>query len=215
MSCLAVPDPALGSADTVFPPSKGTDNYPIWDYYPEVYRKRRETDADASTDLRILSWNIQNLGTTKGTRSAVMDGIAEVLYPYDIVVIQELSQNPGTPCTSNVCGPCTGTVICAVLTGTNAKRSAAGLGPYTMTASEFYGSEQYVVMYDSTVVTLLQEFKWENTTTPLSRPPMVYEFTTKTSTPGRSSLLDDVIELCARYPLWTRHCVPHCLLLGH
>lgn len=82
------------------------------------------------------TWNIQNLGISKGGRPAVLAVIREVLARYDVAAIQELSQLPGPPYAW--CGEYTESVICDILPDTRS---------FAVKASPRIGDEQYVVMY--------------------------------------------------------------------
>jgi len=82
------------------------------------------------------TWNIQNLGRSKGGRPAMMAVIRRVLARFDVVAIQELSQLPGPPYAW--CGKYTESVICDSLPDTRS---------FAVKASPRIGDEQYVVMY--------------------------------------------------------------------
>jgi len=84
--------------------------------------------------LCFATWNIQNLGTSKGNRPAVMDAIKSVIARYDLVAIQELSQKPAGP---SVCGDNTESVICD---------SRPDATTYSVSASPYIGDEQYVII---------------------------------------------------------------------
>jgi len=58
------------------------------------------------------TWNIQNLGVSKGGRPAVINAIQRVVQRYDLIAVQELSQKPVPPFE---CGDNTESVICSIL----------------------------------------------------------------------------------------------------
>lgn len=80
------------------------------------------------------TWNIQNLGVSKGRRPAVMSAIRAVLARYDVTAVQELSQKPRAP---YVCGEYTESVVCAARPDSS---------KFSVFASPRIGDEQYVVL---------------------------------------------------------------------
>jgi len=120
------------------------------------------------------TWNIQNLGISKGGRPAVMSVIRQVLSRYDVVGIQELSQKPAAPFAW--CGENTGGVICD---------SIPDPETFAVQASPRIGDEQYVVMYKKAVADVPDVgMTYPDDGNVHSRPPHAFHVHTKRGNVG-------------------------------
>eukprot|EP01050_Picozoa_sp_SAG11_P032037 SAG11_NODE_10219_length_846_cov_1.036145_2_plen_206_part_01 len=120
------------------------------------------TDPSVHHPLRLGSWNIQNYGSSKSAKPAVMATIGAIAARYDMLAIQELSQLPG-----NDLGSCsedgeTGTAACTLLDALNTAAAPRtfelAASPRTCTVSSCTDSnynEQYIVVWDSAKLELV------------------------------------------------------------
>jgi len=115
----------------------------------------------------FATFNIQNYGVSKASRPAVLDSLARILSRYDLVAIQELSQMPRG---SDTCGPHTESAICDLLYRTNAVSDRS----FALAVSPRIGDEQYVLMYDSSVVELQGDATYPDLEGKHSRPPHAF-----------------------------------------
>jgi len=159
--------PSKGSANQN--PSAGGGEAPI----PE--QSVHGCEGRCSDGLCFATWNIQNLGVSKGRRPAVVQAIQSIVRRYDAVAIQELSQKPKLPF---VCGENTESVICAIRPDS---------ADFTVAASPRIGDEQYAlitrngVVHVSTLGATYPDLKGIH-----SRPPHAFDTTiTKNSTTWR------------------------------
>lgn len=120
----------------------------------------------------FATFNIQNFGVTKASRSAILHALAQIIARYDIVAIQELSQLPSG---SGSCGPNTMSAICGLLAEVRAVSSRA----FSVRASPRIGDEQYAIFFDSTSVLFQESATYPDTGNIHSRPPHAFKFNTK------------------------------------
>ena len=81
--------------------------------------------------VTVGTWNIQNFGTSKASKSSVMDLISKVMMRYDILLVQEVSTVGGGVGT---CGTNSIVEICALLNRVNSA-DRAGAGTYAVATS--------------------------------------------------------------------------------
>eukprot|EP00930_Biecheleria_cincta_P047853 TRINITY_DN3324_c0_g1_i2.p1 TRINITY_DN3324_c0_g1~~TRINITY_DN3324_c0_g1_i2.p1 ORF type:complete len:483 (-),score=66.49 TRINITY_DN3324_c0_g1_i2:835-2259(-) len=115
----------------------------------------------------FASFNIQNFGPTKASRSAVLNALAVIVARYDIVAIQELSQSPQD---TGPCGPNTAEAICALLGAVNKVAKSR----YSVQVSPRIGDEQYVLMFNAKV-SYVQGAVYPDDKRIHSRPPYAFE----------------------------------------
>jgi len=127
--------------------------------------------AGLAVPISLASWNIQDLGVTKAGRPEVMKMLTTVVTRYDIFFIQELSQSPTSQCGAN-----TGSVICSLFADVQAAGAKLSR-TYGMVVSPRVGEtgqEQYVTIYNTKKLRLIESFLYKETpTTQFTRPPFI------------------------------------------
>lgn len=108
------------------------------------------------------TWNIQNVGTSKFQKPAVMEVIRKVLGRYDVVGIQELSQKPSPP---YVCGEYTEEVVCAMRPDPD---------EFVVSASPYLKDEQYAIMVRRSVGKVIDDATFPDRQQIHSRPPHAF-----------------------------------------
>lgn len=124
--------------------------------------------CDGESKVRFATWNIQNFGESKATRPAVMRALAKVIARYDIVVIQELSQIPSG---AGPCGDNTMSAICSLQEHVN---KAATRRTFSLAVSPRIGDEQYALLYNPEVATLVDYGQYPDSKQQHSRPPYAF-----------------------------------------
>ncbi|CAJ1335070.1 unnamed protein product [Effrenium voratum] len=125
------------------------------------------TEAPACDGVFLATFNIQNYGESKASKSAVLDALAAVIVRYDVVTIQEISQMPdGT----GECGENTESSICSLQVAVNAHSPRH----FSLRISPRIGDEQYAILYDTTLGTYLSGDEFPDSTATFSRPPYAF-----------------------------------------
>lgn len=117
--------------------------------------------------LLFATFNIQNFGVSKASRPAVMHALGLTLARYDLVAIQELSQMPSG---SGVCGEHTMSAICALKDSVN----AVSARDFELSVSPRIGDEQFVLLFDTSRVSIAAGATDPDEGSVHSRPPHVF-----------------------------------------
>eukprot|EP00931_Biecheleriopsis_adriatica_P029082 TRINITY_DN17313_c0_g1_i2.p1 TRINITY_DN17313_c0_g1~~TRINITY_DN17313_c0_g1_i2.p1 ORF type:complete len:585 (+),score=139.34 TRINITY_DN17313_c0_g1_i2:25-1779(+) len=125
------------------------------------------TEATTCSGIFFASFNIQNYGVSKASRSAVLEALAAVIIRYDIVVIQELSHKPDD---TWVCGEYTESSICDLQTAVNAQGSRS----YSLRASPRLGDEQFALFFERSKASFVDQATYPDTSGIHSRPPHAF-----------------------------------------
>jgi endonuclease/exonuclease/phosphatase family metal-dependent hydrolase len=112
--------------------------------------------------LKIISWNIQNLGKSKLKNDTILEYIAKIINPYDIIAIQEIS--------TDVYGSKVIAKLDAILDRMGSKWD------YTISEpTEGLGKERYAYLF-KTKVKLKKAFLEKNFETSIQREPYLANF---------------------------------------
>ncbi|XP_026203192.1 deoxyribonuclease-1-like isoform X2 [Anabas testudineus] len=118
------------------------------------------------TSLKIAAFNIKSFGVTKAQNSAVMGHIREIVWRYDIILIQEVRDTYGE----------------AINTLMNVVNSAPP-STYSYISSDPLGAtsykERYVFLYRDQIVSVANFYTYDNTKKDFSRQPFVVRFSSK------------------------------------
>ena len=115
--------------------------------------------------VRMASFNIENFGESKASKPAVMNVLVDIALRYDLLLVQELTNVPDRE--DN-----TGPVIRQFLNELN----AASGGQYAMVISPRVGDaqpEQYVTIYRTHVVSVLESFQYADSSNAFIREPAI------------------------------------------
>jgi endonuclease/exonuclease/phosphatase family metal-dependent hydrolase len=121
--------------------------------------------TNGDTEIKFVSFNIQNLGTSKAGKPAVFDIYVNIALKFDIMLIQELSNVPDR---SDNTGP----VIRQLLGEIN----IASANQHSMSVSPRVGdagAEQYVIIYKHQKLNLIENFVYNDTVNDFEREPYV------------------------------------------
>ncbi|CAE7260507.1 DNASE1L3, partial [Symbiodinium microadriaticum] len=116
------------------------------------------------------TFNIQNYGSSKASKSEVIASLAEIIARYDLVTIQEISQLPDE---TGTCGLYTESAICDLQTATTARGRS-----FSLVASPRIGDEQYAILFDPLVVSYLAGSTYPDNASTFSRPPYAFHVNT-------------------------------------
>jgi endonuclease/exonuclease/phosphatase family metal-dependent hydrolase len=113
--------------------------------------------------LKIVSWNIQNLGKSKLKNDTILEYIAKTINPYDIIAIQEVS--------TDIYGAKAIAKIDAILDRMGSKWD------YTISdPTEGSGKERYAYLFKTSKVKLNVAFLEKNFQTSIQREPYLANF---------------------------------------
>eukprot|EP00854_Cymbomonas_tetramitiformis_P017234 gene17234-20503_t len=149
---------------TVFP--DGGDWIRDWET-PSAGRSNNETLAgNRTSSLLVGAFNVQTYGVTKSSRSAVMDVLVEIFARYQLVGMQEIRETP-----DNSCGENTGSSVCKLLGllndhVVNTTRGGCLTG----------WSAQYMYVYDTSVLELLDARSYPDDGNHFTRDPYAARF---------------------------------------
>jgi len=115
----------------------------------------------------FATFNIQNYGVSKASKSAVLEALATTIDRYDVVTIQEISQMPDS---TGVCGLNTESAVCDLQVAVN---SVSGRS-FALAISPRIGDEQYAVLYDSSKASYLNGGEYPDSNGTYSRPPYAF-----------------------------------------
>jgi endonuclease/exonuclease/phosphatase family metal-dependent hydrolase len=138
-------------------------------------RDARQVLVTCGKVITFGSWNIQNFGTSKASKSSVMDLISQVMMRFDVLFIQEVSTVGGGV---GSCGANSILEICSLLARVNSA-DRAGAGAYAVTTSPTSGAggtaEKYAVFYRTSLASVTENVLVTNIPAEGSytRPPMV------------------------------------------
>eukprot|EP00854_Cymbomonas_tetramitiformis_P003053 gene3053-3879_t len=165
-------------------PSKGTTNNVSFDAAPEIGSFK---GRDSSCSLLVGSFNIQKFGASKSSKDEVMDVLVDILAEYQLVGIQEVTQQP-----DDRCGPRTGSAVCELV----AKLNALVYTPEVPTRYDLVigerkpedsnNKEQYLFLYDHTVLELIEHHNYHDPDERFERDPFLARF--RVTGPPSSSL---------------------------
>ncbi|KAK3237478.1 hypothetical protein CYMTET_52450 [Cymbomonas tetramitiformis] len=142
---------------------------------PSAGRSNNETLAgNRTSSLLVGAFNVQTYGVTKSSRSAVMDVLVEIFARYQLVGMQEIRETP-----DNSCGENTGSSVCKLLGllndhVVNTTRYNLTIGSQTPQDSTY--SEQYMYVYDTSVLELLDARSYPDDGNHFTRDPYAARF---------------------------------------
>jgi len=114
--------------------------------------------------IMIGSWNIQNYGTSKASDTATVSLIASVVKEFDLIALQEIVN---AECAGGTCSQMTG--LMSRLPSNYTYRLSSRVGRSAQ-------KEQYAIVYNKNVFTLLGYEMFEDTYDIFEREPMICEF---------------------------------------
>ena len=170
------------------------------------------TDITHDPDKIICgSWNIQDYGPTKASKPVVVNTIASTISGFSLIAVQEISN---AECSDGVCDQFT--ELLAKLPSNYTYRLSSRVGRSSQ-------KEQYAVIYDKSLFTLLNYETFEDTYDIFEREPGIYEFRYKDkfgfvlivchvrpdSAPQEISALETVVKFVS-----TKYSEPNIIVLG-
>jgi len=124
-----------------------------------------DNPPESGVQIKLGSFNIENFGTSKAGKPAVMQVLVNIALRYDVLLIQELSNVPDSP-------DDTGPVIRQYLSEINAASGNA----YAMAISSRVGgtqAEQYVMLYRTQSASVLESSFYADPTDAFVREPFL------------------------------------------
>jgi endonuclease/exonuclease/phosphatase family metal-dependent hydrolase len=115
--------------------------------------------------IKLASFNIENFGTSKASKPAVMKVLVDIALRYDVLLLQELTNIPDNP-------DDTGPVIRQYLSEINAASGNA----YALALSPRIGGtqgEQYVILYRTQNVSILEKALYADPNDAFVREPLL------------------------------------------